>query len=199
MPPLPDTQSFKNAVRIVQQAKRKSHSHAKIARRLFTYERPYTLSDDANADRAFDLFSSVADYFRVPFPSVRAVGSGQLGCSGHKARDFIPKTSDLDLAIVDSAMFSQYCLHATIATKDYSDLTKFPDSATYQGFVQYLAKGIFRPDLMPLCPNRKLWFDFFQQISAKFTDMYSSINCGVYLSEEVFERKQSYDVEILAP
>lgn len=184
---------YQHTAEIVKQAKAKGHDHAKIVRRLFGYERPFSLVADSN--RAFDIFLAVAEHFRLPIHAVRAAGSGQLGYSFAKSKSFIPKSSDLDLAIVDSSLFSRYCYLAASATRDYRDLTTFKDTTTYQAFIEYMAKGYFRPDLMPQCNHKQLWFHFFQTLSKKHDAIYASINCGIYLSEEVFERKQSAEIE----
>jgi hypothetical protein len=184
---------YQNTAAIIEQAKRKGHSHSKIVRRLFAYEHPFTLATDTH--RGFDIFLAVADNFHVPIYAIRAAGSGQLGYSFIKQRSFIPGSSDLDLAIVSSDLFSQYCLKSCVATSDYRDLTGFRNSETHQAFIQYLAKGYFRPDFMPTCPSKQLWFSFFENLSRKHGAVYSNINCGIYISEDVFERKQCADIQ----
>jgi hypothetical protein len=60
----------------------------------------------------------------------------------------------------------------------------------YEEYIQYLARGIFRPDLMPAGPDRAAWHNFFGKLSDKHSDVFKSISASVYLSQAVFEQKQ---------
>lgn len=57
-------------------------------------------------------------------------------------------------------------------------------------YLMYLARGIFRPDLMPKGPQRAEWKNFFGHISARHSALFKSISAAVYISQSCFENKQ---------
>lgn len=160
-----------------------------VARKLYGFRGSPVLQ--ANSTQAFDILNDVADRFALPFRSVLVVGSAHTGYSYWKERDFTAKVSDMDLAIVDIRLFCRYSELAFTATNGYTDLTRFKDAQQAQSFRTYITKGIFRPDMMPMCAARTDWFSYFNRLSMKYPDLFASINCGIYQSDTFFEAKQS--------
>jgi hypothetical protein len=163
-----------------------SYSPDKAVRKVFGFNGSVVLRE--NPAIGFEILSQVSSRFNVPFRSVLVVGSAHTGYSYFKDRDFVPRESDLDLAIVDPALFQKYSELSFLATKGYTDLTGFQNLAQFR---DYLFKGIFRPDLMPQCSHRRDWFEYFNRLSAKYVDLFRDINCGIYQSELFFESKQT--------
>lgn len=165
-----------------------------IARRLVIYETSHVFSSDP--DRGFLILNEVAKHFRVPLSAVRVVGSGQFGYSYFKRRDFTPKVSDLDLAIISIDLFKSFSELCYWISEGYTNLVKFP-RPTREGvdvptqFREYLSTGYFRPDLMPLCDHREKWFAFFNQLSNKHVDLFKNINGGIFLSESLLEMRNT--------
>ena len=44
---------------------------------------------------------------------------------------------------------------------------------------------------MPYCEHRERWFNFFDQISNKHSDLFKNINGGVFLSETFLEMRNT--------
>jgi hypothetical protein len=85
---------------------REGSSDRALARRLFLYDFSYAFSGDE--DRGFSILNEIQGHFKVPFSAIRIAGSAQLGFSYFKQHDFLPRVSDLDVAIVSPALFQVY-------------------------------------------------------------------------------------------
>lgn len=148
----------------------------------------------------FDILHQISEHHKVDINHILIAGSAQTGESFHNETLFNPKTSDLDIAIVDAGLYEK-CLQIThMATRDYSDLSGFQRKegiSVYTDFLINLGRGFFRPDLMPTCTFKNQWFDFFQTLSKKYQSNFESINCGVYSSLHFFQMKQSNNIEIV--
>jgi hypothetical protein len=162
-----------------------------IARKVFlTYPTKVFVGDE---ERQFEILNEVSDHFHVPITSVHVVGSAKLGHSIHKKIAFNPGQSDLDLAIIDSYLFTWYLELGLRLSKGYSDGSNFPirnSASTQSDYQSYLSRGVFRPDLMPMGTERATWRNFFGQLSAKHEAVFSSISGAIYLSQGCFESKQ---------
>lgn len=151
-------------------------------------------------DMKFDILYAISEHHKVDLNHVLIAGSAQTGESFHKETPFNPKTSDLDISIVDIGLYEK-CLQAThTVTRDYSDLSEFPrkkDISVYADFLENIGRGFFRPDLMPNCKFKNDWFEFYQTLSKKYQSNFKSINCGVYSSLHFFKMKQSNNIQII--
>lgn len=83
-----------------------SDSDKVAARRLFLFNGSIILTKHGVA--GFEIIDAVSRKFKVPFKAIAISGSGQLGYSYPKKRDFVVGESDLDLAIIDSKVFQTY-------------------------------------------------------------------------------------------
>lgn len=170
--------------------------HNEIARKIYlTYP---TIALIGNEERQFQIFNEISEYFEVPIINVQVVGSSKTGYSFHKKTTFNSLTSDLDIAIIDSNLFQHYTEWVFKTTDGFADRTGFTNyegKSTYQQYINYVAKGIFRPDLMPTGKKRVKWLKFFGQLSNKNKDLFKSINAGIYLSQTFFEFKQTSNIK----
>lgn len=162
-----------------------------IARKIFlTYPTKAFVGDE---ERQYVILNEIASNFGVPIHNIHVCGSAKIGRSFHKRRDFAARESDLDVAILDARLFATCVEKVLNVSKGYSDRTGFPTRdgvSVYDEYIQYLARGIFRPDLMPVGPDRAAWHNFFGKLSDKHSDLFKSISAGVYLSQAFFEQKQ---------
>ena len=145
-------------------------------------------------ERQFLIFNEISEYFKIPIVNVQVVGSAKTGHSFHKNTPFTAKTSDLDIAIIDTNLFLLYTEWVFKTTKGFTDRSGFPiidGVSTYNQYIQYVAKGIFRPDLMPSGNKRINWLKFFGNLSSQHKDLFKSINGGIYMSQLYFEYKQT--------
>jgi hypothetical protein len=166
-------------------------SYNDIARKVFlTYPTKAFVGEE---DRQFEVLNEIAKFFDVPITAVHAAGSAKTGRSFHQKKDFEPGVSDLDVAIIDGRLYCRYVELVFSVTKGYSNQTSFPivkGKSSFEEYIRYLARGIFRPDLMPTGPFRAEWNNFFGKLSSKHTVLFASINAAIYLSEAFFESKQ---------
>jgi hypothetical protein len=173
-----------------------SSPHRFIARRLFLYDFAEVFKQ--NEDRGFQILNEICEKFKLPFSTIRVVGSAQTGYSYYSKRDFIPGQSDLDVAIISSSLFQDYSQQIYWLTNRYADETKFrriDGISVVQDFRNYLSSGWFRPDLMPEGALKTDWISFFNRLSNKHADLFGNINAGVFLSEGFFEMKNSAIVQ----
>ncbi|HEY6022184.1 MAG TPA: hypothetical protein VIY48_20650 [Candidatus Paceibacterota bacterium] len=143
-------------------------------------------------DLRYEISKKIAGQFHVSISSIRFCGSAHIGSSPHKNTPFVEGTSDLDVAIINESLFETYLMHAMNNSRGLQDLSCFPVKdgySTRDSFCQYAARGIFRPDIMPNCPQRTSWMTFFSKLSRDYS-MFSDINAGLYLSERLFLEKQ---------
>lgn len=172
-----------------------------IVRRLFYFWRSPISRLHENA--IFNIFNEVAGKFGVPFKAIYVSGSAQTGHSLYKNTDFIEGESDLDLAIVDAGLFQKYSEISYVASNNYRNLTKFPKRKDINDvphlFKENLARGYFRPDLMPDCEENRQWKSFFRGLSTRYIETFKSVNCGIYMSPTFFERKLTQVLENYKP
>ncbi|WP_296294104.1 hypothetical protein [Rheinheimera sp.] len=144
-------------------------------------------------ERQYQILNDISCFAGVPIMSIQVAGSAKTGRSFHKQKDFEPGSSDLDIAIIDPGLFQRYMEKIFEITKGYSDKSSFPlkdGKSTFEEYIAYLTKGIFRADLMPTCEDRKAWNQFFGQLSRKHGDLFKSVNAAIYMSQLFFESKQ---------
>lgn len=165
--------------------------HNEIARKVFlTYPTKAFIGDE---ERQFEILNNVSEHFQIPITCIHTVGSAKLGHSLHKNTAFTLNQSDLDLAIIDSPLFAKYLQIGLKLSKGYTDRTCF---STRHGisveaeYLHYLARGIFRPDLMPVGVEKAAWGNFFGKLSSRHIGVFSSITATIYLSQGCFESKQ---------
>ena len=145
------------------------------------------------------ITNSIANQFKVSLSSIQVVGSAKTGYSYYKNKEFIEGESDLDISIVSKDLFIKYLEIVLIETKGFKDLSMFgrnkDGKSNFESYRFYINKGIFRPDLMPTCEAKKKWFNYFNKLSEKHFELFSSINAGIYLSQKFFEFKQSENID----
>lgn len=152
-----------------------------------------------NPEDEFEINNAIASFFKIPIYSVHVAGSGKTGYSYYKTREFIKGESDLDIAVIDPALFQRYTEKVFRKTNGLLNQSEF--GRTREGVSHYkiyrssILKGIFRPDAMPTMPERKEWFKFFNKLSKQYIHLFKDINCGIYFSQVYFEFKQSNNVD----
>lgn len=167
-----------------------------IVRKLYLCYPTYAfIGEDINYDIQFEIFNSISEFFDIPITSIKVAGSGQTGYSYHKKKEFEVGKSDLDIAIIDLSLYNKYieiCYNNTNGLRDY---TKFRDQDTFKQYCKNLARGLFRPDLMPRCKEKSEWFEYFGKLSEKYFKEFKNINAGIYASQKFFEHKQAESID----
>jgi len=166
-------------------------AHGDIARKIFlTYPTHVFIGKE---DREYAILNNISSYFSVPIMSVQITGSAKVGRSFHKKTNFTARESDLDVAIIDAALFVKYFEIVFRTTDGYANQSDFPRKdgvSRFPEYISYIAKGMFRPDLMPSCPQRGDWNKFFGHLSQEHSDLFKSINASIFVSQVFFENKQ---------
>lgn len=166
-------------------------SYIDIARKIFlVYPTKVFIG---NEEQQYAITNEIARHFDVPITSIQVAGSAKTGRSIFQQRDFIPGVSDLDVAIIDQRLFSKYMEIVYAETRGYTDKTRFSirsGRSTFDEYLTYITKGIFRPDLMPAGQEKASITNFFGLLSRNHTDLFKDINAAIYLSESFFESKQ---------
>lgn len=176
---------------------KEQRSYNEIARKIFLTLPTKALIGDE--EKQYLILNEISSHFSVPITSIQVAGSAKTGKSFIKNRDFLPKLSDLDIAIIDPNLYQRYTELIFKITRGYTDRTLFPlkdGKSAAQEFIDYIAKGIFRTDIMPSCRERAEWREFFGQLSRKHFDLFKSINACIYFSETFFESKQRSAIKI---
>jgi hypothetical protein len=149
-------------------------------------------------EQQYDILNEVSVFLDVPITTIQVAGSAKTGRSFHKGEDFVHGSSDLDIAVIDARLFTKYVEIVFKRSKGYSDQTGFPirnEKSTYEEYVRYLSRGIFRPDLMTVGAERAHWNNFFGRLSGKHTNLFGTINASIYLSQIFFENKQRSSIK----
>ncbi|WGE81263.1 hypothetical protein NYR66_10115 [Actinobacillus equuli subsp. haemolyticus] len=145
----------------------------------------------------YDFQNRIAKKWNVIFHEIYITGSAKLGFSFFKDTMF-DENSDIDVAIVSNSLFNRVLKeienfqwdirekHISLSIKDYD---------TYHKFLQYLAIGWIRPDLLPIQIKngnsylRNEWFDFFEGISYEKSEVGNyKVTAGIFKSYLHFER-----------
>jgi len=174
----------------------KGESSLMIARRIY-FLSP-TVAFEKEPDRELQVYQDVSNFFAIPFNSIQIVGSAKTGISLINSTPFSAESSDIDIAVVDQSLFMRYVEIAFAISEGYMRTELFPikeGKPTRHSFMKYLAKGMFRPDLMPHCPERADWTSFFDRLSSNHRGFCSGMSAAIYASSVFFEWKQKLAID----
>jgi hypothetical protein len=174
-------------------------NYSEIARKIYLSYPAKAFSE--KEDIQYEISNDIARYFHVPLRSVQIAGSAKTGRSFHKNKDFTPGISDLDMAIIDMHLYTDLMEYVHNFTRGYNERIHFPiqnGQSTYDEYIAYLNKGIFRPTLMPYSERRAEISSYFGLLSKAYTSLFKSISAVVYLSEAFFENKQRSAIKLHA-
>jgi hypothetical protein len=170
-----------------------------IARQLYFLSPSFAF--DGNCELQLQLYERICEFLRLPLSAIRLVGSGHTGFSLIKNTPFQSRTSDLDIAIVDSHLYLELFELAFEATNGWEDLTKFSGGPvqqknTRENFLKYLRRGVIRPDLMPSSPRKAEWENFFGKLGDDYSSFCNGITAGVYARELFMAAKQESAIRV---
>lgn len=176
----------------------KGENSLTIARRIY-FLSP-TAAFEKDPDRELQIYLKVSEFFDIPFNSIQIVGSAKTGTSLVKNTPFSAENSDIDIAVVDQSLFMYYVERAFNISEGYVRNDLFPKNKadgkpTTTYFKDCLAKGIFRPDLMPHCPERAEWMSFFSKLSSRHQEFCNGMSAAIYASSIFFEWKQKITID----
>lgn len=168
-----------------------SSNYGNVKKVFLSYPCNYFLD---HPDVQFEIFNKISCEFKIPFSSIRISGSAQTGYSFIKKRPFIEKESDLDVAIIDARLFQQLleqCYERSEGFRPDLFPTEIGTSKSLRNqFMNYSGRGIIRPDLMPMGPEKQKIWSFFNRLSNEYSERFKNISAGIYISETIYTLKQ---------
>lgn len=185
---------------LISEAIIKGDSIEKITRKIFLLLPSHAFKNQF--DLQLDLLTEVSEHLNVPISSVHIVGSAKTGVSLVKGTPFSKDNSDIDIAVVDPVLYMKKFEYSFKESNGWalnsftvrSDVEK--TKLRRQEFLDYLQKGIFRPDKMPNSSQRADWLNFFGRLTGKYANHCNKITAWVYASEIFLTSKQQSAVSI---
>lgn len=155
---------------------------------------PYVFNEDK---KKFYLFRKrIADYWNVHYHDIHITGSAVLGFSIFKQTNF-SLDSDIDVAIISNELFEEIMkgIHKyQLNFRENRALLSKQDINKYHKFLEYIAMGWIRPDLLPtnliedISILKNNWMNFFQSISNNKSEVGNyEVSAGVFKSNSHLE------------
>lgn len=185
--------------KLINKAISQGDSLDKVTRKIYLLFPTHAFNDQY--DIQLELLTEISGYLDIPISSIHIVGSAKTGISFVKGTPFNSETSDIDIAIVDHYLFFKKFEHSHKASNgwrlDAFNVRDKPDKTKQQRaeFLDYLQKGIFRPEKMPNSAEKADWINFFNRLSNKYSSFCSGITAWVYAGEHFLTSKQQSAVE----
>lgn len=153
-------------------------------------------------DDFYEFRKRIAAKFSIPFHEVYIAGSGKLGFSVFKNKQF-DYDSDIDIALISPQLFDSFMKSIAqfqMRIRRAREVVREQELVMYHEFLEYVAMGWIRPDKLPISFQMKTikddWFEFFRSISDGRSEVGNyKVNGGVFRSYEHFE---AYTVDGLA-
>jgi predicted nucleotidyltransferase len=142
----------------------------------------------------YEFRKIIARKFGIPFHEIYITGSGKLGFSPFKLKDF-DYDSDIDVAIISPKLFENIMRDISkyqMSFRKARYVVRESELEMYHLFLEYVALGWIRPDKLPISFQMKTfkdyWFDFFQELSYGKSQVGNyKVNAGVFQSYEHLE------------
>jgi hypothetical protein len=164
-----------------------------ITRKLFLIVPTAVFVDRPNDQ--YRVYDQIARAFSVPIASIEVVGSAKTGVSLWKGHEFAQGQSDLDIGIVNGALYLAMFEAAFLASSGFADISMFASRFEHRRFLENLNRGILVPKQMPRCKEKTKWLGLFGQLSRENKHLFSGVTAYLYASEVFFEAKQAAAVD----
>lgn len=140
-----------------------------FCRRMFLHGTPFVFNE--RESEFYHFRKRIANKFDISFHEVFIVGSAKLGFSPFKRKIF-DFDSDIDVAVVSANLFDNFMERIRsyqMSLREARTTVQSAEIKNYHKFLEYVAIGWIRPDLLPLSFQieelKNDWFDFFKSIS----------------------------------
>ncbi len=158
-----------------------------LCRKTILHGTPFVFNNREN--EFYDFRKRIADKFEIIFHEIYITGSGKLGFSPIKKKQF-DLDSDIDVAIVSNILFDRMMETIRIFQMDVRNERKVvttKEMKMYHTFLEYTTLGWIRPDLLPISFQVKElkddWFEFFNSISYNKSEVGDyKVSAGIYKS-----------------
>lgn len=189
---------------LIEAETQKGRSDDAICRRLYSVELPFVFERDR--DRYFTIVEEASEALGVNITDIKVAGSAQTGYSFHEKRPFQAKSSDLDLAVVNTFFFEKMLRAAQAASLPNPNSAERPrqsafptrESKTlYHNFTENAAMyGMILPWQMPDCDLKDSIAEVERKLSDDHSGIFKNINFAFYMSYYFFDRKQRPNIGI---
>lgn len=159
----------------------------KIVRMFYLVHPTCAFSEDY--EKADEILNEVSDFFKIPINDIVVCGSAKLGFSLVKQTIFEKGRSDLDLAILNRDCYFSIFDEVLKSTMNYSKRNMFSGN-NYDKYTSAVSKGMINYKFLPRIERRTKLLTFFDMISIKYRNYFSTITCCFYASEFAFKQKQ---------
>ena len=177
-------------------------SDEEVVRRLYSVELP--IAFEAEREILFEILHVCSQTIGVSVLDIKIAGSAQTGYSFHGEKAFDPKSSDLDLAIINKEYFEKV-LRAVrnVALPEPSSAARprqnvFPlikGQSVYNRFLENAALyGLILPHHIPNCSLKNSIFNLASRLSSANSGRFKNISLAFYVSQFFFERKQQSNI-----
>lgn len=176
-------------------------SPREMARKLYLSYPTCVLAEDPETEYA--IRNRFASLYNIPLAGIQIIGSAKTGFSLIKDTAFQPKTSDLDVAIIDARIFQQFWEDAYETSRGF-EATRFQDplkdgvrvvGGGRERFLAYLQRGIIAPEYLPPGHLRQRLIADGERVSATYRMHFAKISAYFYASELFFQSKQQDAIE----
>ena len=145
-------------------------------------------------DDFYEFRKKIAQKFNIPYHEIYITGSGKLGFSPFKLKEF-DYDSDIDVAIISPRLFENIMRDISryqMSFRKARTVVRESELEMYHQFLEYVALGWIRPDKLPISFQMKTfkndWFSFFQSLSYGKSEVGNyKVNAGVFQSYEHLE------------
>lgn len=142
----------------------------------------------------YEFRKIIAEQFDISFHEIYITGSAKLGFSPIKRTQF-GLDSDIDVSLISNSLFEKFMEHIRkyqMQLRENRIAVTEREINTYHKFLEYIAMGWMRPDLLPLSFDfeeiKEGWFDFFDSISyGKSVVGNYKVNAGLFKTYRHFE------------
>ena len=158
-----------------------------IVRRFFLVHPTYAFT--GNLIVADDILNRVSVNFSIPINDILVCGSAKLGFSLYKGTSYNPGSSDIDLAIINNKLYCDGFNRVLSETRNYSKGHLFRDR-NLEKYKYGISLGMINYNFMPEIELKKDLLKFFDEMSIDYRNLFSSVSCCFYMSEDNFKQKQ---------
>lgn len=140
-------------------------------------------------DQYYEFRKRISKKFDIPYHEVYITGSAKLGFSIYKDKIF-DLDSDIDVTIISQKLFDEISLIVLdyqMALRANRTVTDRAEIKNYHKFLEYMALGWIRPDLLPYSFQvdqiKDSWFDFFNSLSYGKSEVGNyKVSAGIFKS-----------------
>jgi|GEM_PF-3303154 hypothetical protein len=157
---------------------------------IFIQNRSYALKDETHIE--YKIKNEIANALTINYTDISFAGSAQIGFSIHKETVFDKLTSDLDVACINSTLYTKAWEDVVSATNAFNDYTNFSGGEIEAEKLKngILRRGMILVDYMPKSSMSTNLRSLQSRLSLTHKMHFAKIKLAFYMSEYAFCWKQ---------